>query len=367
MRTAWNRIWMGMPFFFLFSVTAAQAQYQEVETPVKGLLFGEADIFVSLHGFVNAEAFYFQRQAEHDIPSFDLHNFYFSAKAQAGEEITMFAELEYEHGTQDIRLDRGFFDWETSPWATVRIGRFYVPMSYERTHYQAPVRLMTSRPLMVDVAFHEWSDTGLELLGTLTPSGDLIRYDLSVVNGPRGLSEDGIPVSLGEDNRDNNRNKSIVARVNIKPTTGLTFGTAYGTGKYDDAGKLGFKVIEFDGRYAIGRLDLWGEFMKRTGDDEPGITPPFLTGTKADQQGFYLLAAYKALEKQPQLYYLMPMIRYDALKENVGSAGTERVTLGLNYSPKKHVVFKSEYQFTHETGQPQKKNNGAMLSAVIDF
>jgi hypothetical protein len=366
MRLIRHHLLMVLSLLFLIPATA-QAQSQESEKPVQGLLFGSSDIFVELHGFLNIEAFYFQKEAVDNFPpSFDLHNWYFSAKAQVAKQFTLFTEVEYEHGTENIILDQAFFDWKAAPWMTTRIGRFFVPLSYERTHYLAPVRPMTSRPFMVDVAFHEWSDTGLELFGSLTPRTGLIQYDLAVANGPQGLSEVGLPQGIGISDTDNNRNKTVVGRLNVNPIPGLTVGAAYATGEYDDKGKLGFKVFEYDGRYTVGRLDLWGEFMKRTGDDEPTAILPF-TGTKADLQGYYLLAAYNVIENTPNFYYLKPIVRYDTLFENTTHNGEHRLTVGLNYSPKGRIVFKSEYQFTRETGQPQKNNNGAMFSAVLDF
>ncbi|HLG21600.1 MAG TPA: hypothetical protein VI382_02200, partial [Candidatus Manganitrophaceae bacterium] len=112
-------------YFLLFAapVRAEKSEYKEGEAAVKGLLFGAQDIFVELHGFLNVEAYNFQSGASSSrrIPSFDLHNFYLSAKAQPAKGFTAFAEVEYEHGTEQIKIDRAFIDWEAFTWGTIRI------------------------------------------------------------------------------------------------------------------------------------------------------------------------------------------------------------------------------------------------------
>lgn len=364
--------WLGcLALSCAFAATAAGAeQYRSESPPVKGLLFGAPDSFVELHGFVNVEAYGFQRQAARRTSSFDLHNWYLSMRVEPARQFEVFSEVEYEHGTQDIRLDRLFVDWSAFPWAAFRAGRFYVPASYERTHYWAPHRLMTSRPLVTDVAFHEWSDTGLEVYGFPIPGSRLLQYDLAVVNGPRGLSEDGVPVRVTQDDRDNNNDKSVVARLNATPLPGWGLGTAWSSGKYDDGGRRRFRIVEFDSRYARDRLDLWAEYMKRTGDDEPAPAAgnPFITGTQAGLQGWYALASYDLLRGLPNVHSLKGIVRYDAVKKTSSGAGSRRATVGLNWSPRNHVLLRGEYQLVREAGgAPQLKNDGAMFSAVVDF
>ncbi len=344
------------------AMPAVAAEYAE-ERPVKGLLFGSPDTFVELHGFINAEFFYFQKDAEH-LPSFDVHNFYLSAKAQIAPSISLFGEIEHEHGAT-VKVDRAFVDWELAAPLTLRMGRFYVPFSFERVYYWAPVRLMTSRPYTVDIPFHEWSDSGVEAFGRL----GMVGYDFSVVNGPFALTENGIPIT---DVRDTNRNKAVVGRINLFPVTGFQLGGAYASGKYDATDKLGYRLYELDARLHYDRLDLWAEYDRRTGDDEPcdssvvGCAPLF-TGDPASKSGYYVLAAYDVVRAAPGIHYLRPIARYDTISNVESHSGKRRVTLGLNWSPKPHLVFKSEYQWSNDFGAPEAKDNGVMLAVVADF
>lgn len=347
---------------------AVENQYEK-ETPVKGLLFGAPDTFVEFHGYLGFEAFNFQKDSDRPVPSFDLHHWVLSAKAEPAKSFFIFGEVEYEHGGNDIILERTFLEWDATDWIKLRLGRFHSPLSYERAHYYDPYSLLTSRPRMIDVGLHEWSDTGMEIYGNPIPQQKWLQYDFAVVNGPKGLSKEGLSQGIGKDNRDNNRNKTVIGRLNAYPVPGLTVGSAYATGKYDDSGRLGFKIVEFDSRYTVSDFDFQAEYMKRTGNDEPAPIAgnSFITGTQAGLQGYYFLAAYTLVRDRPYIRHLKPLARYDTIKNTSNGSGFNTYTIGVNYSPKKHVVFKSEYQFIREFKQPTLKNDGVMLSAVLDF
>jgi hypothetical protein len=353
-------------FFFVQPIHAASiSETSSEEKTAKGLGFGFQDVVAEFHGFLNMEYFDFGKDSGHPNSSFDSHNFYISTRAEIAPDVVLFGEVEHEHGAT-IKVDRAFIDWELLDQLTLRAGRFYVPFSYERINYWAPVRLMTSRPFLVDIPFHEWSDSGLEVFGRMGMFG----YDLSLVNGPFALTENGIPIT---DVRDNNKNKTGVARLNFYPLSSFQAGIAYGEGVYDSAGQLGYKLYEVDARFRKGPLDVWFEYDKRTGDDEPCVAAPLSTcdplfsGDVAGKDGFYVAVTYNVLENVKHAHYLKPIIRYDQIRTLNPDQGAKRETVGLNWSPKPHMVLKSEYQWTQEFGQADLEDNGFMLAIVLDF
>jgi hypothetical protein len=335
------------------------------DVPVKGLLFGSADLSVEFHGFLNAEYYNFQSGSEHPVSSLDIHNLYLAAKARVGPNVSLFAEIEYEHGGE-LRVDRAFVDWELFSWLILRAGRFYVPLSFERTHYWAPVRLMTSRPLLVDLAFHEWADTGVEVRGRY----DWIGYDVAVVNGPFALTEAGIPTS---DVRAINAQKSVVGRLEFFPITGLNTGVAYAQGAYGTDPDLRFELLEIDARFHYQRIDVWAEYDRRWGNDEPcsfatdSACNPRYSGDPARKEGYYLLVAYDVVRELSLINYVRPILRFDSIRNIDSQNGARRITGGLNWSPMPHLVLKSEYQRTLEFGQSQVRNDGFMAALVADF
>ncbi|MBI1823284.1 MAG: hypothetical protein HY200_04125 [Nitrospirae bacterium] len=355
-----------MMVFFIVSPNAKGEDYPEnsKEQFGKGLLFGVPDINVEWHGFISVEYFDNQADAENPIPSFDSHNFYLSARAEIGTELVLFGEVEHEHGAT-VKIDRAFMDWQIEPYLTFRIGRFYVPFSYERVNYWAPARPMASRPFLVDIPFHEWSDSGIEILGRT----GMIGYDFSIVNGPTALTENGIAIT---DDRDNNRNKAVVGRLNFFPLPLLQAGVAYAQGIYNIAGDKAYQLYEVDARWRPGKFDIWFEYDKRTGDDEgcsansPPCDPAF-TGDVANKEGYYVLASYNLIEDRKRIHYLKPILRFDTIKSSDAGSGYRRETVGLNWSPFAHFLLRSEYGYTQEIDQPNLANDGYMLSAVIDF
>jgi hypothetical protein len=241
-----------------------------------------------------------------------------------------------------------------------------VPLSYERLHYRAPARLTTSRPLFVDIAFHEWSDIGLELFGRLARFG----YDLALVNGPSGLTEAGVP---NFDEIDINRDKTVVARLNFYPTDWIEAGIAGALGAYAFQGGGRFRLAEADARVRRGPLDVWAEVDWRNADSEPcsfaadAACPATYAGDHGNKLGYYLLASYDLVRSRPYAHYLRPLVRFDAVSDLVAGVTTRRVTGGLDWSPLPHVVVKAEYQWRFGSGVLGVMSDGVMASVVADF
>jgi hypothetical protein len=361
------------------SLTASPALAQEGDAPPPpaappvvvddpgARLFGAADLSIDFHGFVNVE--YDARGKElTPVPTFDVHNFFLASQVRIGGDVTLYGELEYEHGAI-VRADRVFIDWTLHPALTLRAGRFDAPLSYERTHYFAPVRLLSSRPLQVDIAFHEWSDTGLQAYGRV----GLFSYALALVNGPLALTESGIQLT---DVVDNNRDKAFIGRLNATPLAGLELGAAWAQGRYDDTGTKAFRIFEADLRYRRGPLEVWSEYDQRWGDDEgcaydpAGTTPscsPRFTGDHARKAGFYVLAAYTVLERAPLVNYLKPVLRYDWVTDQETRGATRRATVGLNWSPRPHFLLRGELQQRWKVGPDGLGGSGVMAAAIADF
>lgn len=329
---------------------------------------GAGVLVPEFHGFLNFEAYSFGKDNEHPIPSFDLHQLYMASKIRVGDTTTLFAEVEYEHGGT-VRIDRAFVDWRPATWLTLRAGRFYVPFSYERTHYWAPVRMLTSRPLSVDVPFHEWADTGVHAQGRVKWLG----FDLAIVNGPFALTENGLPIT---DVRDHNSNKTVIGRLNFYPVEQLEGGVAYAAGAYDKDSKLKYRMVELDARLRLAHFEVWTEVDRRFADDEPCSAAtsvecdPLFTSEPGNRLGYYVLLAYTFEPKVTGMYYLRPVFRYDTLESNPGTArvsGTRRFTAGLNWSPRPNLIVRAEYQKSIEFGRPELDNDGATAALVTDF
>ena len=352
------------------SISSAQEE-------IYGIKFGTAGTFAEFHGFLNARYFDFEKDSDQGrndgTSTLDVHNLYIAALAKVHPRVSIFGEIEYEHtgkeGNMDIFVDRAFIDWRMiDQYLTLRIGSFNPPVGYELAEYVAPVRKFESRPIFVaETLFDEWVDTGVWGRGQIKTPAAGILYDLSVLNGPEGLTKGD------QQNRDKNSDRTFVGRIGLAPNIGdlgyTEVGVSYVKGKYDLAAKKEFKVFDVDARVQMMGLDIRGEYAKRSGDDDGNV--------QADSTGWYLQASYKMLQGRNLINYIEPKIRYDV--SDVDSAGSKTIeknlpaddefsrwTVGINWSPYPHFLFKTEYQFIGED-KANLDNNGFMISAVVDF
>ncbi len=371
----------------MLRAVSAQAA-EEGPRSAEGLTYGSGGTYAEFHGFVNLEYHDFQRGGEGTpeggagVSSFDQHNFYFAAVARVRQNVTVFGELEYEHGGKEIKVDRAFLDLNViKPYLNFRLGKIYAPFGLEIREYQAPVRRLVSRPLITDAfMFEEWTDVGANLYGE-APLGALgLTYDIALVNGPGAADPDadGIPNILQRNEsaealqtRDNNSNRTVVGRVSVPVrAVGFEVGGSYAAGRYSDAAAtedLDWSQYGLDADFHLAGLDLRGEYVARRAD-VPAANQAVLGGATFKGSGYYVQAAYRWRVDGPNLYYLEPVVRYDMLDPNRSLDDDElsQWAAGLNYAPWPHVVFRAEYQTTREAG-PRVDNNGYLASAVVDF
>lgn len=362
---------------FLPSISSAQEE-------IYGIKFGTTGTFAEFHGFVNARYFDFERESDQGkaggVSTYDVHNLYIAALAKVHPRVSIFGEVEYEHtgfpapnssssGAGSIVVDRAFIDWKAiDQYLALRIGTFNPPFGHELAEYVAPIRKFESRPIYVDeILFHEWVDVGVWGRGQVKTSVVGILYDLSVLNGPSGFNPSN------RQNRDNNSSRTLLGRIGLAPNIGEAgyseIGLSYATGNYDPAAEKEFKILGIDAKLQLMGLDLRGEYAKRSGDDDGAI--------QAKAKGFYVQASYKTSPMGNLINYIEPKIRYD--QSDVDKDGSKTIestlaadddftrwTVGVNWSPYPHFLFKTEYQFIDEDKE-NLDNDGFMISAVVDF
>ena len=364
---------------------------------VTGILYGSPDTFAEFHGFVSLTYYDFEEEGTRDGDStFDQHYFYFNAIAKIRQNVTVFGEVEYEHGGEEFFVDRAFIDWSLrGEQLNLQLGKFYSPFGLELGEYQYPVRKMTSRPLMMrNLLFNEWGETGLNLYGRLGNPTVSVDYAVAVVNGPgEDADGDGFPEILevgdgfganpnvggtgdARQNRDNNNSRTVIGRLNANIPGGAAVGVSYGDGRYSDTGSpdLGFTLTGVHANYRMMGLDIRGEWVSRTAD-----VPAALVGTTTSfpddemaSDSYYVQASYKFQIGKEGLEYVEPVVRYDALEpdKDVKKNELTRTTIGINYAPYPHFKFMAEWQMNEEEtppGTPDKKDDGFMVSATVDF
>ena len=350
---------------------------------VPGIPYGNPETFAEFHGFVNLD----YRDFEGDAPgpregggkTFDQTDFYFNAIAKIRKNVTVFGEVEYKHGGKVVILDRAFIDWRIRGGITLNLGKFYAPFGLEILEYQAPVRRLVSRPFMADdLLYDEWSEIGAKVSGDLPHLPLPLAYGLALVNGPAGFREED------RMNRNNNNALFFIGRLTVTPHDATQLGFSYARGDYDDAAMKDLHFYGLDAHFFWQGLDLRGEVVRRSGDDQtvvetavlPGATDgsPATTSRKstvipADASGYYVQEAYRFFEPF-DLQYIEQVIRYDVRdpdKDTDNNDDRSRWALGLNLSPYQNFVMKVEYNWVDERHGGDLNNDAFLFQAVVDF
>jgi len=362
------------------------------EMGVKGLLYGSPESFAEFHGFVNLEYFDFQKdgagtdEGGPGASSFDQSNFYFNAIAKVRENVTVFGEVEYEHGGGEVKVDRAFIDWILlDQYLAFRLGKFYAPFGLEIREYQAPVRKLISRPHFTeDLLYGEWTDIGLNAYGRIGGNSLYATYDIALANGPKGLRPD---VDL--QTNDNNSSRTVIGRLGLdyNGPVQASVGGSYAGGAYDSSNNSRFRLSGGDVKITIGGLDIRGEYVSRHGDDQTIVTTDVIpdcsavitctvtaaqssSTTVAEGRGFYGQVSYRIMFRKDGLYYLEPVYRHDVFDQSGPDNMETTDSIGINYAPYPHLVMRGEYQLNKTatpSGVPDPKDNGFLLEAVVDF
>lgn len=370
-----GRKWLSAVAVVALSQAAPALAEIEGAGGIPGIEYGSAQTFAEFHGFINLEYVDFEGADS----TLDQHYFYFAAVARVRENVTVFGEIEYEHGGEEIKVDRAFIDLNLHrDYLNVRAGKFYAPFGLEIREYQSPVRRLVSRPLITrQFLFNEWVETGLNAYGNLLPDSPVaVTYDVAVVNGPGDNDGDGdstpdiAQFKSGDrnalQNRDNNSSRTLIGRLGVPIRPIMTdVGVSWAGGKYSSTGSaedLEWSQIGFDANFKLGGLDLRGEWVDRSTDV---IESGDVTEIKGD--GFYAQASYRHHLNLPNVNYVEPVVRFDSIEPDGDKDDDERtqLALGLNYSPWPHVVVRAEYQDTDE--EPEKDNKGYLFQLVVDF
>src|SRR5581483_6582478 len=293
-----------------------------------------------------------------------INHFYLNVIARVNPKLFVLSEIEWEHGGDEIKVDRAYISWEISPMLQIRLGKFYSPFGYEIREYQTPVLKLASRPLFVEtLEYGEWVDVGVNVYGTFGVRKYGVNYDVAVMNGPKGILGD---VDL--QTTDTNNNKMLAGRV-AAYWEGLQFGVSYATGKYDPANSLRLALWGIDAKWNWGGWDIRGEYVARGGDDDPADVVEGAP-VAAKPWGYYLQASYQFFLNRPMLYAVEPVVRYDGVdpdKKVKDNTDLSRITIGVGVMPYPHYAIRAEYQVIREKYGPSLDNNGLNIIAVADF
>ncbi len=309
-------------------------------------------------GYVDLQARYSRVDGVKEEFTFLAQRFNLFFASQVSDFIRFAAEVEFEDGGEDIKLEFAAVDLLIARAFAFRAGMILVPLGRFNLSHDSPLNEFTDRPLVSTQIFGvALSEPGIGALGIFpVGSAGRITYQVYAVNGfDDGLitDSDGTRIPEGRRNfEDNNNFPSLVGRVAWSPRVGIELGASMHTGPYNVFQQDG-EQIDKKRNLTIWALDLEADFLGIRWEGEGGQAhidvPASLQGIYAQQQqGFYFQGMWdfgrQWIGTMPKSFFSAGA-RVDVLDLDTDISGDDvrKVSLGFNFRPTGETVFKFNY------------------------
>ena len=313
----------------------------------------------ALGGYAEVHARLERVDGRRDESGFQAKRFNLFTNSRVSDFVRIGAEVEFEDGASEIKLEYAAIDLRIHPSLTLRGGMLLSPLGRFNLSHDSPLNEFTDRPLvsteMLGVAL---SEPGLGALGQFgfARTGRL-TYEVYATNGFHdGLitdSEGGTRIPLGRGNLDdNNGTPAIVARVAVSPTRPVEIGMSVHHGAYNVSNAEGTRVDE-SRDLTIGVLDAEVDVFGVRLAGEAALVAidvaPSLAGIYASRQRGAYVEAVRGFGRG--LVHTMPSssfaakVRFDYIDFDAERGGQSRgqLTLGANFRPTQDSVLKLDY------------------------
>jgi hypothetical protein len=357
----------------------------------------------AIGGYVEANTSWSRTEGISEGPSSELRRFNIFLYSAMGRRLRFTSELEFEHGTEEIKIETALVDFVVSPSLVFRAGVLLPPIGAFNVNHDGPRYEFVERPLVsTEIIPATLSEAGAGIHGRLAPGGRgggqggglTLSYDAYFTNGLDDrvvLNETGrtsLTHGKGESlfAEDQNGSPAFSGRFAARARGLGEFGLSHYRGIYnvwklegeevDDARWL--SLTAFDVQTDMGPVALRGEVALATID-----VPLDLGEVHGDRQwGFYLDAVMPVWH--PRIRALTdPVVnmalRVERVDFNVGefsSTGARRfdevsaVSLGASLRPVPETVFRLNYRLEWHrdlVGNPTERTAGIQVGVATYF
>lgn len=308
------------------------------------------------------------------IGTFDLFHFNPIFLFQLEDKLMAEAEVEYEHGGEEIVLEYAQLDYFLHDYVTVTGGKFLIPFGvFNNKLHPTWISKVPGRPLANDhIIPVGWSEAGVMVSGGIPISGyTKANYAVYLVNGLEGpKGEDIRDLRKEGDDRDAvNNNKAIGGRLGIVPIKEVEVGVSAYTGKYDDveSPKLSLNFFGVDAEYhPKDFFEIRGEF-NQADQEFSGFPAPDSIGFKV-KRGFYAQAAVKLSPLEVDVLNSAE-VAVRVSRQDFGGEADDiwEVTPGVNYYVTNTGVIRLFYRFNLEKEAYKMDNNQIIFQFAMGF
>jgi hypothetical protein len=331
----------------------------------------------ALGGYLEANSNYFIEDGLGEGLSFEMRRFNIFLYSSISERIKFLAELEFEHGTEEIALETALLDFRVNESLNLRAGILLPQIGIVNANHDSPKWDIIDRPLSsLLIIPTTLSEVGFGVFGKFYLGNNTLSYDAYIVNGLQDgivLNEEGITsISSGKSEEafgeDNNGTPMYNGRVSISNREFGEFGLSYYGGVYNSYlmegeevdEKRSLHLIALDFSTNIKKLSIKGEYVKALIDVAEDIDESYGT----EQNGGFIQATYPIIEKTMFGYTkakINAVVRAEAVDLNQGTfksnfthtstiEGNEigndikAFVLGVSFRPTSSTTFRANYR-----------------------
>ena len=319
-------------------------------------------------GYVEGNSNYFVEDGVSEGFSLELRRFNLFFFSPVSQRVRFLAELEFEHGTEEIALETALVDFRLNPYLTVRAGIILPPLGFLNENHDSPRWDFIDRPLVSRAVIPSTlSEVGGGLTGQLARGSNTLSYDAYITNGlgdgvlDNDLGRTDIASGKGDAfGEDNNGSPAFSGRVAVERVGLGRIGLSYYGGHYnsfrmggeevDDSRWLGIAAVDVG--TTLGPVRLRGEAARATIDVPVGMSEVF----GEEQWGAHLDAVTTVWRPRIRGYQnatLDVALRVEHVDYNVGSFSStgadikDEVTAlvpGISFRPTPGTVFRINYR-----------------------
>ena len=313
----------------------------------------------AIGGYAEAHARWQQVEGLRETAGFEAKRFNLFASSRVSDFVRLGAELEFEEGGKEVKLEFAAIDLLVHSSFNIRGGMILSPLGRFNLSHDSPLNEFTDRPLVsTELLGVALSEPGFGALGQV-PIGRGLRltYEAYATNGFHdGLildAEAGTRIPLGRGNfEDNNGSPAVVARLALSPGVHHEFGISAHRGAYNVFNLEGtqidkrrdLSILVLDVNTRLLGVQVAGEVATANID-----VPPGLRGIYAERQRGWYVEGLREFGRgwvptMPTSSFALKarwdFVDFDTQLEGQTAA---QVTMGFNFRPTQESVIKLDY------------------------